>query len=118
MSTTIEGTTTRTSDELPRVLIAGAGLGGLFLGIQLERAGIPYEIFERSTEMRPLGKSRCEVGINKQNTSHVSRPNFIRYILLAPFPIRSHCRVHYVLGKNSCLISSFVTLTCCEVVIR
>lgn len=59
MSTTIEGSTARTSDEPPRVLIAGAGLGGLFLGILLERAGIPYEIFERSTEMRPLGSIMC-----------------------------------------------------------
>ncbi|KAG0376821.1 hypothetical protein BGX24_007164 [Mortierella sp. AD032] len=38
----------------PRVLIAGAGLAGLFLGILLERAGIPYEIFERSAEIKPL----------------------------------------------------------------
>lgn len=44
------------SDAPPRVLIAGAGLGGLFLGILLERAGIPYEIFERAAEPRPLGK--------------------------------------------------------------
>lgn len=43
------------TDDPPRVLIAGAGLGGLFLGILLERAGIPYEIFERSSEIRPLG---------------------------------------------------------------
>ncbi|KAG0293458.1 hypothetical protein BGZ96_002800 [Linnemannia gamsii] len=44
------------TDRPPRVLIAGAGLGGLFLGILLEKAGIPYEIFERSAEPRPLGK--------------------------------------------------------------
>jgi hypothetical protein len=44
------------TDRPPRVLISGAGLGGLFLGILLERAGIPYEIFERSAELRPLGK--------------------------------------------------------------
>lgn len=43
------------TDDPPRVLIAGAGLGGLFLGIFLERAGIPYEIFERTSEIRPLG---------------------------------------------------------------
>ncbi|KAF9114753.1 hypothetical protein BGX30_006492, partial [Mortierella sp. GBA39] len=39
----------------PRVLIAGAGLAGLFLGILLEKAGIPYEIFERTSEIKPLG---------------------------------------------------------------
>lgn len=44
------------TDRPPRVLIAGGGLGGLFLGILLEKAGIPYEIFERSAEIKPLGK--------------------------------------------------------------
>ncbi|KAF9125526.1 hypothetical protein BGW39_007326 [Mortierella sp. 14UC] len=43
----------------PRVLIAGAGLAGLFLGILLEKAGIPYEIFERSAEIKPLGAIMC-----------------------------------------------------------
>jgi hypothetical protein len=45
-----------TTDDPPRVLIAGAGLAGLFLGILLEKAGIPYEIFERAAEIKPLGK--------------------------------------------------------------
>lgn len=44
------------TDRPPRVLIVGAGLAGLFLGILLEKAGIPYEIFERSVQIRPLGK--------------------------------------------------------------
>lgn len=43
------------TDKPPKVLIAGGGLGGLFLGILLERAEIPYEIYERSVEIRPLG---------------------------------------------------------------
>ncbi|KAG0203369.1 hypothetical protein BGX33_009154 [Mortierella sp. NVP41] len=43
------------SDKPPHVLIAGAGLAGLFLGILLEKAGIPYDIFERSAEIKPLG---------------------------------------------------------------
>jgi hypothetical protein len=44
------------TEEPPHVLIAGGGLGGLFLGILLEKAGIPYTIFERATEMKPLGE--------------------------------------------------------------
>ncbi|KAK5827744.1 hypothetical protein F5H01DRAFT_332162 [Linnemannia elongata] len=48
-----------TLDKSPHVLIAGAGLAGLFLGILLERAGISYEIFERSSEPRPHGAIIC-----------------------------------------------------------
>lgn len=33
----------------------GGGIGGLFLAILLDRAGIPYKIFERATEVRELG---------------------------------------------------------------
>ncbi|OAQ29398.1 FAD/NAD(P)-binding domain-containing protein [Linnemannia elongata AG-77] len=47
------------TDKPPHVLIAGAGLAGLFLGILLEKAGIPYEIFERSAQIRPLGAIMC-----------------------------------------------------------
>ncbi|KAF9154673.1 hypothetical protein BG015_000275 [Linnemannia schmuckeri] len=43
------------TDAPPRVLIAGAGLAGLFLGVLLEKAGIPYDIFERSSEIKPIG---------------------------------------------------------------
>ncbi|KAK5807797.1 hypothetical protein F5H01DRAFT_352610 [Linnemannia elongata] len=39
----------------PEVLIAGAGLGGLLMGILLERIGIPYHIFERASKVKPLG---------------------------------------------------------------
>lgn len=36
--------------------ITGAGIGGLFLAILLDKAGIPYEIYERAAVVKPLGK--------------------------------------------------------------
>src|SRR5215216_2258282 len=41
------------------VVIIGAGIGGLTLGLMLHRAGIPCRIFEATSELRPVG-----VGIN------------------------------------------------------
>ncbi|KAI1321057.1 hypothetical protein EDD11_008638 [Mortierella claussenii] len=43
------------SPEKPTVLIVGAGLGGLTLAVLLERAEVPYQLFERATEAKPLG---------------------------------------------------------------
>ncbi|MDA8747298.1 flavin-dependent oxidoreductase [Litoreibacter sp.] len=43
------------------VLISGAGIGGLSLGLSLHQLGIPFRIFEAVSELRPLG-----VGINLQ----------------------------------------------------
>lgn len=37
------------------VLIAGAGIGGLALGCALQRAKVPFEIFERAPALRPAG---------------------------------------------------------------
>ncbi|KAF9427025.1 hypothetical protein BGZ76_002500 [Entomortierella beljakovae] len=39
----------------PRVIIVGAGIAGVFLGILLDRARIPYEIFERASTVKQLG---------------------------------------------------------------
>ncbi|KAF9138981.1 hypothetical protein BGX30_008521 [Mortierella sp. GBA39] len=41
----------------PTVLIVGAGLGGLMLGALLEKADIPYAIFERTAVVKPLGSA-------------------------------------------------------------
>ncbi|KAF9384440.1 hypothetical protein BGX21_001294, partial [Mortierella sp. AD011] len=41
----------------PKIIIAGAGLGGLTLAILLEKASIDYEIFERATTLKPLGSA-------------------------------------------------------------
>lgn len=40
----------------PKVLIVGAGLGGLCLGILLEHAGVEFEIFEQASIFKPIGK--------------------------------------------------------------
>ncbi|KAF9347901.1 hypothetical protein BGX26_000659 [Mortierella sp. AD094] len=41
--------------KTPHVMIVGAGLAGLLLAILLDRINVPYEIYERSDEVRPLG---------------------------------------------------------------
>ncbi|KAG0228616.1 hypothetical protein B0O80DRAFT_426350 [Mortierella sp. GBAus27b] len=43
------------ADNTLHVLIVGAGIGGLFLATLLERARIPYAIFERAPVVKPLG---------------------------------------------------------------
>ncbi|KAF9396259.1 hypothetical protein CPC16_003604 [Podila verticillata] len=37
-----------------KVLIVGAGLSGITLGILLEKVGIPYEIYDRAKVVKPL----------------------------------------------------------------
>ncbi|KAG0058174.1 hypothetical protein BGZ90_005094 [Linnemannia elongata] len=44
-----------TKTRWPKILIAGAGVGGLTLGAILQKSDIPYEIFERAPEIKPLG---------------------------------------------------------------
>ena len=48
------------------ILICGAGIAGLTLGLSLHQVGVPFRIFERVTDPKPLG-----VGINLQ-------PNAVR----------------------------------------
>lgn len=47
--------------EKPKVLIIGAGIGGLTLGILLMKGGIPFEIYERAKEVKPLGRPAREI---------------------------------------------------------
>jgi 2-polyprenyl-6-methoxyphenol hydroxylase-like FAD-dependent oxidoreductase len=41
--------------QKPEVLIVGAGLAGLMLGMLLERIDVPYQIYERAPTVKPLG---------------------------------------------------------------
>ncbi|KAK3805681.1 MAG: hypothetical protein JOS17DRAFT_615596 [Linnemannia elongata] len=41
----------------PKVLIVGAGLGGLTLGMLLHKTNIPFEIYERAAVVKPLGSA-------------------------------------------------------------
>ncbi|KAG0339233.1 hypothetical protein BG005_003514, partial [Podila minutissima] len=43
--------------QKPMVLIVGAGIGGLTLGLLLKRGGVPFQIYERAKEIRPLGSA-------------------------------------------------------------
>jgi NADPH-dependent 2,4-dienoyl-CoA reductase/sulfur reductase-like enzyme len=47
----------RANMDKPKVLIVGAGLGGLMLGNLLHKAKIPFTIFERAKEVKNLGKA-------------------------------------------------------------
>ncbi len=44
---------------MEEVVIVGAGIGGLTLGLCLHQAGIPFRVYEAAAEIRPIG-----VGIN------------------------------------------------------
>lgn len=44
----------------PKVLIVGAGIGGLMLGALLKKGNIPFEIYERAKKVKPLGKQKSK----------------------------------------------------------
>ncbi|KAG0024957.1 hypothetical protein BGZ82_010294 [Podila clonocystis] len=40
--------------EIKKVLIVGAGMGGLMLGILLTHSGIDFDIYERTAVIKPI----------------------------------------------------------------
>jgi len=58
----------KSDGKTPHVIIVGAGIGGLFLAILLDRAGIPYEIYERAPSVRPLGKDEREQYVKRSSS--------------------------------------------------
>lgn len=56
-------------EEKPHILIVGAGIGGLMLAILLEQINIPYQIFERASEVKPLGKT------TPLQSNHIHKPH-------------------------------------------
>ncbi|KAF9156509.1 hypothetical protein BG015_004721 [Linnemannia schmuckeri] len=58
-----QSSTSNTLEGSPTVLIVGAGLARLLLGIYPEEAMIPYQIFEHASEIKPLGL-RCALARN------------------------------------------------------
>ncbi|ORY96061.1 hypothetical protein BCR41DRAFT_390721 [Lobosporangium transversale] len=47
----------------PTVLIVGAGIGGLTLATLLHKADVPFQLYDRMTEIKPLG-SALSLGVN------------------------------------------------------
>ncbi|KAG0091418.1 hypothetical protein BGZ93_003274 [Podila epicladia] len=45
------------NEDRPKVLIAGAGLGGLTLALLLQKAGVRFQVLESATEIKPVGSA-------------------------------------------------------------
>jgi hypothetical protein len=56
------------TEEKPTVLIVGAGLGGLMLGVLLERIGFPYIIVTGKSKKRRLGLDSTFAVTPRRNT--------------------------------------------------
>ncbi|KAF9126826.1 hypothetical protein BGW39_006330 [Mortierella sp. 14UC] len=56
-TTSYQNTSPSTPAGRPRVLSVGAGLASLTLAMILQNSEIPYEVFERAFEVKPLGSA-------------------------------------------------------------
>ncbi|KAK3827971.1 MAG: hypothetical protein J3Q66DRAFT_6741 [Benniella sp.] len=70
----------------PTVMIVGGGLSGLMLGILLGRANIPFHIFERASQVRPLGSA---LGLNADILQVFEQLGLMDDIYKITFPCRN-----------------------------
>ncbi|WP_269932640.1 flavin-dependent oxidoreductase [Aminobacter sp. HY435] len=75
------------------VMIIGAGIGGLTLALMLEKAGVPFKVYESAQEIRPIG-----VGISI--LPHASRE-------LSELGLRGALAEVAVTARESCFFNRF-----------
>lgn len=51
--------------DKPKVLVVGAGIGGLFLGNLLHKAKVPFLIFERSSAVKNLVTVTLSIDVSR-----------------------------------------------------
>lgn len=94
----------------PKVLIVGAGLGGLALGMILQKSDTPYEIFERAPEVKPLGNKSTH-NHAAMTTSETEPFIYLRNFSLSNSQaLRFHCRapLHHYLSRWGSMMNSML----------
>lgn len=72
------------AEKKPTVMIVGAGLGGLLLGTLLQKAGISFNIFERSPTVKELGIPSAFLLILSSAHAVVFVPPVVSHSLMDP----------------------------------
>ncbi|KAG0024088.1 hypothetical protein BGZ80_006097 [Entomortierella chlamydospora] len=79
-------TTNLENKNVPTVLIVGAGIAGLMLGILFETIDIPYHIFDRTSAIRPLGSA---MGLSSNTFPIFEQLGLYKEIMKFSIPFRS-----------------------------
>jgi 4-hydroxyacetophenone monooxygenase len=79
-----------------RVLIVGAGMSGIALGISLKRAGVPFTIVERGSEVGGTWNQHQFPGAGVDTPGHLYSFSFVRGQWDTYFPSRDEVHANYV----------------------
>ena len=79
----------------PKVLIIGAGIGGLTAAIALRQAGFQVEVFERAAELKEIGAG---LGLSA-NATRVLRMKFSDTASLRARLERDQCLSHLIIAE-------------------